>query len=82
MAPVEEVPAAAPEADLAAAPAAGSGGGVPADALAVPMAAGDIPWTSELQNEVACFCANVILSKIHVQPLEDRSQFKSEQATI
>ena len=76
--PVEEVPAADLEADLAAAPAAGSGGsggvpadalaagsgGIPADGLAVPMAAGDIPWTSELQNKVACFCANLILSKI------------------
>ena len=80
--PVEEVPAADLEAELAAAPAAGSGGGVPADALAVPMAAGDIPWTSELQNKVACFCANLILSKMQVQPMEDRSQFKSEQATI
>jgi len=48
--------------------------------VAKPQAAADIPWTEELQAEVAFFCGKMILDNIQVQPIEDTETFKAEKA--
>ena len=48
--------------------------------MAKPQAAADVPWTEELQAEVAFFCGKMILDDIHVQPIEDAETFKAEKA--